>query len=119
MSKEDTESAIRAEDQCVTCRVSIFSISQKNIFGLNFVKSVQASRAVMMVYPCNHVALCRLCFVKMIKHVSENPRALCFLCYCNCLFYWGRGITRSYFSYNNTFIADQFFYQLQRYTYVD
>ena len=108
MSKEDTESAIRAEDQCVTCRVRIFSISQKK-FGLNFVKSVQASRAVMMVYPCNHVALCRLCFVKMIKHVSENPRALCFLCYRNCLFYWVRGITRSYFSHNNTFIADQFF----------
>jgi len=57
MSKEDTESAINGEDQCVTCR---------------------ASRAVMMVYPCNHVALCRLCFVKMIKHaVSSRQLPLC------------------------------------------
>lgn len=49
MTKEDPELASSNEDQCVTCSVS---------------------RAVMMVYPCNHVALCRLCFVKMIKHVS-------------------------------------------------
>jgi len=32
----------------------------------------------MMVYPCNHVALCRLCFVKMIKHaVSSRQLPLC------------------------------------------
>ena len=50
MTKEDPELASSNEEQCVTCMVS---------------------RAVMMVYPCNHVALCRLCFVKMIKHVSK------------------------------------------------
>lgn len=31
-----------------------------------------------MVYPCNHTALCRLCFVKMIKHaVSSRQLPLC------------------------------------------
>ena len=30
------------------------------------------SKAVMMVFPCNHTALCRLCFVKMIKHVMKH-----------------------------------------------
>jgi len=57
MTKEDPELASSNEDQCVTCSVS---------------------RAVMMVYPCNHVALCRLCFVKMIKHaVGSRQLPLC------------------------------------------
>ena len=52
MSREDVELASCSADQCVTCSVN---------------------RAVRMVYPCNHVSLCRLCFVKMIKHVRiEN-----------------------------------------------
>ena len=48
MTQEAPEPAGSGESGCVTCL---------------------ESRAVMMVFPCNHTALCRLCFVKMIKHV--------------------------------------------------
>ena len=50
MTKEAPELAESCETSCVTC---------------------MERRAVMMVYPCNHTALCRLCFVKMIKHVTQ------------------------------------------------
>ena len=48
MTQEAPELAGSGQAGCVTCR---------------------ESRAVMMVFPCHHTALCRLCFVKMIKHV--------------------------------------------------
>ena len=48
MTQEAPELADSGQASCVTCL---------------------ESRAVMMVFPCNHTALCRLCFVKMIKHV--------------------------------------------------
>lgn len=57
MTKEEPDTCVRGEEQCVTCRVS---------------------RAVMLVHPCQHTALCRLCFVKMIKHaVSSRQLPLC------------------------------------------
>jgi len=63
MTKEDFESATGPEDECLSCG---------------------EFRAVMQVSPCQHQALCRLCFVKNIRQaVSTRNLPLCCVI-CNC-----------------------------------
>jgi len=63
MTKEDFESATGPEDECLSCG---------------------EFRAVMQVSPCQHQALCRLCFVKNIRQaVSTRQLPLCcVICAC-------------------------------------